>query len=64
MSLTLEERAETNVDDYTEFVESAMRDEPLTVLEEDGSKKRYKAYRQWLRGKSLFKQRPLMGEIV
>ena len=32
------------------------REDPLTVTEEDGAKKRYKAYRQWLRGKSLFKQ--------
>jgi hypothetical protein len=29
---------------------------PLTVTEEDGEKKRYKAYRQWLKGKSIFKQ--------
>ncbi|KAK1065006.1 phosphatidylinositol-3,5-bisphosphate 5-phosphatase [Friedmanniomyces endolithicus] len=32
------------------------RVEPLTVTEEDLAKKRYKAYGQWLRGKSLFKQ--------
>ncbi|KAG9257558.1 SacI homology domain-containing protein [Emericellopsis atlantica] len=32
---------------------------PLTVTEEDGPKKRYKAYRKWLRGKSFFKQQPL-----
>ncbi|KAK4230016.1 SacI homology domain-containing protein [Podospora fimiseda] len=31
-------------------------DDPLTVTEEDAQKKRYKAYRKWLRGKSLFKQ--------
>ena len=30
--------------------------EPLTVNEADTPKKRYKAYRQWLKGKSLFKQ--------
>jgi len=30
--------------------------DPLTVTEDDLGKKRYKAYRQWLRGKSLFKQ--------
>ncbi|RMZ77672.1 hypothetical protein DV738_g4287, partial [Chaetothyriales sp. CBS 135597] len=64
VSLTLDERAETSVEEYTEFVESALRDDPLTVLEEDGTKKRYKAYRQWLRGKSLFKQRPFLGEVV
>ncbi|KAK2603922.1 phosphatidylinositol-3,5-bisphosphate 5-phosphatase [Conoideocrella luteorostrata] len=32
---------------------------PLTVTEEDATKKRYKAYRKWLRGKSFFKQQPL-----
>jgi hypothetical protein len=32
---------------------------PLTVMEEDLPKKRYKAYRKWLRGKSLFKQQPV-----
>ncbi|KAK5742852.1 phosphatidylinositol-3,5-bisphosphate 5-phosphatase [Elasticomyces elasticus] len=30
--------------------------DPLTVTEDDLAKKRYKAYNQWLRGKSLFKQ--------
>ncbi|KAK4985385.1 phosphatidylinositol-3,5-bisphosphate 5-phosphatase [Elasticomyces elasticus] len=40
--------------DFADFV--AVREDPLTVWEEDGEKKRYKAYRQWLRGKSLFKQ--------
>ncbi|RMD44933.1 hypothetical protein DV735_g181, partial [Chaetothyriales sp. CBS 134920] len=64
VSLTLDERAETSVDEYSDFVHSALRDDPLTVLDEDGSKKRYKAYRQWLRGKSLFKQRPFLGEVV
>ncbi|KAI1193869.1 SacI homology domain-containing protein [Nemania serpens] len=34
-------------------------DNPLTVTEEDMSKKRYKAYEKWLRGKSLFKQQPV-----
>ncbi|KAH8912821.1 hypothetical protein BR93DRAFT_974261 [Coniochaeta sp. PMI_546] len=34
-------------------------DNPLTVTEEDANKKRYKAYRKWLRGKSLFKQQPV-----
>ncbi|KAK5165136.1 phosphatidylinositol-3,5-bisphosphate 5-phosphatase [Saxophila tyrrhenica] len=38
---------------YAEFVGER---EGLTVGEEDGGTKRYKAYRQWLRGKSLFKQ--------
>ncbi len=62
INLTLDERAEVSVEEYAEFLESASRDEPLTVLEEDGGKKRYKAYRQWLRGKSLFKQRMIVGE--
>lgn len=39
---------------YWDFVSA--RPNPLTVTEDDGTKKRYKAYRQWLRGKSLFKQ--------
>ncbi len=34
-------------------------DSPLTVVDEDLAKKRYKAYRKWLRGKSLFKQQPV-----
>ncbi|KPI38974.1 Polyphosphoinositide phosphatase [Cyphellophora attinorum] len=63
--IILDERAETSREGYEEFVDSAIRDEPLTVLEEDGGKKRYKAYRQWLRGKSLFKQRLIVGgEVV
>jgi len=32
---------------------------PLTVFEEDLPKKRYKAYKKWLMGKSLFKQQPI-----
>ncbi|KAI1431716.1 SacI homology domain-containing protein [Xylaria sp. CBS 124048] len=36
-----------------------VNDNPLTVTEEDLSKKRYKAYKKWLRGKSLFKQQPV-----
>ncbi|KAI1322308.1 SacI homology domain-containing protein [Xylariaceae sp. FL0255] len=34
-------------------------DNPLTVTEDDLPKKRYKAYKKWLRGKSLFKQQPV-----
>lgn len=65
VNLTLDERAEASAEEYAEFLESGRRDEPLTVLEEDGGKKRYKAYRQWLRGKSLFKQRLVVGgEVV
>ena len=40
--------------DYVQFLE--VGEDPLTVTEVDTPKKRYKAYRQWLKGKSLFKQ--------
>jgi len=46
---------EDDLADYTEFLE--IGDEPLTVTDADTAKKRYKAYRQWVKGKSLFKQR-------
>lgn len=39
---------------FGEFVHE--RPDPLTVTEDDEATKRYKAYKQWLRGKSLFKQ--------
>lgn len=42
---------------YVEMLQ--VGDNPLTVTEEDALKKRYKAYRKWLRGKSLFKQQPV-----
>ena len=45
---------EDDMGDYVEFLDVA--DDALTVCENDTSKKRYKAYRQWLKGKSLFKQ--------
>ncbi|RKF82296.1 Polyphosphoinositide phosphatase [Golovinomyces cichoracearum] len=32
---------------------------PLTVTEDDLNKKRYKAYKKWLMGKSLFKEQPI-----
>ncbi|KAJ5227372.1 Polyphosphoinositide phosphatase [Penicillium citrinum] len=51
----LEANAEENMLDYVEFLN--ISDEGLTVVGEDYQKKRYKRYRQWLRGKSLFKQR-------
>lgn len=41
--------------DYAEFLD--IGEDPLTVTEADTAKKRYKAYRQWVKGKSLFKQR-------
>lgn len=55
------ERAEQSMDAFKEFL--TVGDEGLTVLEEDGAKKRYKAYRSWLRGKSLLKQRPVSGVV-
>lgn len=45
---------EDDIADYIEFLD--VGDEPLTVTDADPPKKRYKAYRQWLKGKSLFKQ--------
>ena len=42
---------------FTELLK--VGENPLTVTEGDAQKKRYKAYRKWLRGKSLFKQQPL-----
>ncbi|KAI1610784.1 phosphatidylinositol-bisphosphatase [Exophiala viscosa] len=61
VSLTVEERAEASLDEYYEYLASGVVEDPLTVLEEDGGKKRYKAYKKWLKGKSLFKQRPVVG---
>jgi phosphatidylinositol 3,5-bisphosphate 5-phosphatase len=55
--LRLEERKE----EFKEFLE--VREEGLSVLEDDGAQKRYKVYRKWLKGKSLFKQRPISGEL-
>ncbi|KAK3323540.1 SacI homology domain-containing protein [Cercophora scortea] len=47
-------------DDRALYVEMLkIGENPLTVTEEDAQKKRYKAYRKWLRGKSLFKQQPV-----
>lgn len=43
-----------DIADYNEFL--LVGEEPLTVTDADPAKKRYKAYRQWLKGKSLFKQ--------
>ena len=48
---------EEEIDVYAELVK--VGENPLTVTDEDGPKKRYKAYRKWLRGKSFFKQQPL-----
>ncbi len=60
----MDERAEASLDEYTEYLASGAVENPLTVLHEDGEKKRYKAYRKWLKGKSLFKQRPVVGDDV
>ena len=49
--------SEEDVKEYTEFL--TVPDNPLTVTEEDAQKKRYKAYRKWHNGKSLFKQQPI-----
>ncbi|EPS32835.1 Polyphosphoinositide phosphatase [Penicillium oxalicum] len=51
----LEANAEEDLAEYAEFLN--VSEEGLTVVSEDYQKKRYKRYRQWLRGKSLFKQR-------
>ncbi|OCK78763.1 hypothetical protein K432DRAFT_301307, partial [Lepidopterella palustris CBS 459.81] len=48
------EVSEEDVEHYAEFL--TVVENPLDVGSEDWGKKRYKAYRQWLRGKSLFKQ--------
>lgn len=49
--------ADEDIAEYTDFL--AVADSPLTVTDEDLLKKRYKAYRKWLKGKSLFKQQPI-----
>ncbi|KAH7398456.1 polyphosphoinositide phosphatase-like protein Fig4 [Pyrenochaeta sp. MPI-SDFR-AT-0127] len=46
--------ADEDIEEFEEFL--SVKDNPLDVEEEDGGKKRYKAYRQWLKGKSFFKQ--------
>lgn len=45
---------DADLQNYWDYLET--REDCLSVSEADGGKKRYKAYRQWLRGKSLFKQ--------
>ena len=54
--------SEQDLQHFWEFV--GEQEDPLTVTDEDGAKKRYKAYRQWLRGKSLFKQSKVDPEYV
>lgn len=48
---------EGDLEEYRSFFRVA--ENPLTVKEDDLGKKRYKAYRKWLMGKSLFKQQPV-----
>jgi hypothetical protein len=43
------------VADYLAFLALAQERDPLTVRAGDGGRKRYKAYRQWLKGRSFFK---------
>jgi len=63
--MTVDERAEINTDEYQEYINSGRRDDPLTVLDEDDTSKRYKKYKSWTRGKSLFKQKHYFGgELV
>jgi hypothetical protein len=45
---------EQDIEEFEEFLK--VKDNPLDVENEDVEKKRYKAYGQWLRGKSFFKQ--------
>jgi len=49
--------ADDDLAEYSEFL--TVGENPLTVTEEDAQKKRYKAYRKWIRGKSFFKQQPI-----
>ncbi|KAJ9663717.1 phosphatidylinositol-3,5-bisphosphate 5-phosphatase [Neophaeococcomyces mojaviensis] len=64
-NMTIDERSELNAEEYQEYINSGLQDDPLTVLDEDNTTKRYKKYQSWLRGKSLFKQRNILGgELV
>ncbi|KAK8208043.1 phosphatidylinositol-3,5-bisphosphate 5-phosphatase [Zalaria obscura] len=45
---------EENIPYFQDFLQ--VEEDPLTVREEDWDKKRYRAFQQWLKGKSLFKQ--------
>lgn len=52
---SMDQLAQESIADYAKFL--TVGEEGLSVLGEDGGSKRYKRYWQWLRGKSLFKQR-------
>lgn len=55
---------EQDVLEFQEFLDVGKIEDALTVFDEDGAKKRYKAYRQWLvKGKSLFKQNKVDPEF-
>ena len=60
-SWQLEGLVPTGLEEDTVLYADLLRigENPLTVTEEDAPKKRYKAYRKWLRGKSFFKQQPV-----
>ncbi len=47
---------EQDLQQFVAFLSEGQREDVLTVTEDDWEKKRYKAYGQWLKGKSLFKQ--------
>lgn len=65
LSLTVEQRAELSIEQYEEFVRLEGADGVLDVTEDDTASKRYKTYKQWLKGKSLFKQKFVVGgELV
>lgn len=59
---TFVEPTEEDLVTFGDFLSIA--EDPLTVADADITKKRYKAYRQWNKGKSLFKQRVDPSEYV
>jgi phosphatidylinositol 3,5-bisphosphate 5-phosphatase len=56
-TVALSNPTDEDLAEYADFL--TITENPLTVTEEDAPKKRYKAYRKWLRGKSFFKQQPI-----
>ncbi|KAL5601331.1 hypothetical protein BROUX41_002683 [Berkeleyomyces rouxiae] len=55
-SEALEPLDRDDLQNYVEMLE--IGEDPLNVTENDSQKKRYKAYRKWVQGKSFFKQHP------
>ncbi|KAL2885686.1 Polyphosphoinositide phosphatase [Ceratocystis lukuohia] len=52
----------SGTEDLQAYIETMeIGDDPLNVTENDSQKKRYKAYRKWLQGKSFFKQHPAVA---